>query len=218
MSLVGAALTAVTGTWLPEAIRAHGRRTAGFRPLALEPDAHRRGYLGASAFPRPRDLLKIRQAYLDGGVQKGRRVVDSAWIALSPATTGPAPDVFPEFYGEGEDGYPRHLYTLRSQERTYPGTGAGGNGGQLGVVVRSSNWRSSSPVGTTSRRDMGAVPRRDHRAGKPSPPPALSRASLPTHARGLCVPPRDRPRPHAHASRRRSWRTASDALVSHHPL
>jgi len=101
------------------------------------------GYLGGGAFVRPRDLLKVGQAYLDGGVWRGRRIVDAAWIErstkpsfqISPATTGLDKETFPEFYGEGEDAWAWHLNRLTSGERTYREYEASGNGGQLLMVI-----------------------------------------------------------------------------------
>jgi CubicO group peptidase (beta-lactamase class C family) len=101
------------------------------------------GYLGGGAFLRPRDLLKVGQAYLDGGVWRGRRIVDAAWVQrstkpsvhVSPATTGLEKEKFPEFYGEGDDAWAWHLNELRSGERTYREYEATGNGGQLLMVI-----------------------------------------------------------------------------------
>ena len=101
------------------------------------------GYLGGGAFLRPRDLLKVGQAYLDGGAWHGRRIVDPSWVKLStaprvainPATTGLDPQKFPEFYGEGVDAHAWHLSELRSGDRAYRDYAASGNGGQLLIVV-----------------------------------------------------------------------------------
>jgi CubicO group peptidase (beta-lactamase class C family) len=142
-NLVGAALTTATGTWLPELFE---RTVAG--PLQFGPHYWNlmptgEGYLGGGAYLRPRDLLKVGQAYLDGGVWRGRRLVDSSWVKLStsphaeisPATTGLDPKQFPEFYNEAVDGYAWHLSELHSGGRTYRDYAATGNGGQLLIVV-----------------------------------------------------------------------------------
>jgi CubicO group peptidase (beta-lactamase class C family) len=142
-NLLGAALTAGTRTWLPE----HFDRTVA-RPLQfgryywnLIPTGE--GYLGGGAYVRPRDLLKVGQAYLDGGVWNGRRIVDSAWVArstarhaeVSPETTGIPPEDFGNFYGRGWDGYLWHLGTLEAGGRSWRTYAASGNGGQLVIVV-----------------------------------------------------------------------------------
>ncbi len=101
------------------------------------------GYLGGGAFVRPRDLLKLGQAYLDGGVWQGRRIVDSTWVArstaaraeITQASTGLSAEDFPNFYAEGADGYAWHTYPLSSSGRSYHEYEATGNGGQVLIVV-----------------------------------------------------------------------------------
>ena len=46
------------------------------------------GYLGGGAYVRPRDLLKIGQTYLDGGVWHGHRIVDADWVRIYDAARG----------------------------------------------------------------------------------------------------------------------------------
>lgn len=143
MNLVGAALTTGTRTWLPEFFDRTVARPLQFGRYYWNLMPTGEGYLGGGAFLRPRDLLKVGQTYLDGGVWKGRRIVDSSWVArstalqmhISPATTGLSPENFSEFYGEGDDGYAWHLSQLRVGERTYRAYAATGNGGQLLIVV-----------------------------------------------------------------------------------
>ncbi len=87
--------------------------------------------------------MKVGQLYLDGGVWKGRRVVDKAWVRestaqrveITPATTGLTPEQFGEFYGGGTDGYAWHGFSVKSGEREYKGYQATGNGGQVLIVV-----------------------------------------------------------------------------------
>lgn len=142
-NLVGAALTVGTETWLPELFDRTIARPLGFGRYHWNLMPTGEGYLGGGAYLRPRDLLKIGQVFLDGGTWHGRRIVDSAWIALStavhaeitPATTGLSPDEFGNFYGVGKDGLAWHLGTLTSGGRAYPEFEASGNGGQLLIVV-----------------------------------------------------------------------------------
>lgn len=142
-NLVGAALTAATDTWLPELFDRTVARPLQFGPYHWNLMPTGEGYLGGGAYLRPRDLLKIGQAFLDGGVWNGRRIVDSAWVAAStaprveinPATTGLSTDDFPNFYGVGTDAYAWHLNQLTAGGRTWAGYEASGNGGQLLIVV-----------------------------------------------------------------------------------
>jgi CubicO group peptidase (beta-lactamase class C family) len=143
INLVGGALTLATHMWLPELFR---RTVAG--PLQfgewhwnLMPNGE--GYVGGGAFLLPRDLLKVGQLYLDGGVWNGRRIVPAEWVRLStsphvevsPETTGLGQDEFRNFYLRAADGLAWHLNTLKSGGRTYRTYGATGNGGQLLIVV-----------------------------------------------------------------------------------
>ena len=135
INLVGAALTVATRTWLPELFE---RTVAG--PLQfgrwhwnLSPTDE--GYLGGGSWLRPRDLLKIGQTYLNGGVWNGRRIVSAAWVAestaphmhISPATTGMSQEDFSNGYSEGDNGYAWHLGPSDYS--------ASGNGGQVLIVA-----------------------------------------------------------------------------------
>jgi CubicO group peptidase (beta-lactamase class C family) len=143
MNLMGAALTTATGTWLPELFERTVARPLQFGTYHWNLMPTDEGYLGGGAFVLPRDLLKIGQAYLDGGVWGGGRIVDESWVArstapyveVSPATTGFDPEQFSEFYAGGVDGYAWHMYGVRSGERTYRDYEATGNGGQVLIVV-----------------------------------------------------------------------------------
>lgn len=142
-NLMGAALTRATGTWLPELFERTVARALQFGPYHWNLMPTDEGYLGGGAFVRPRDLLKVGQAYLDGGVWRGRRIVDESWVTrstapyveISPTTTGLDPAWFGEFYAGGLDGYAWHLYGVRSGDRTYREYEANGNGGQILMVV-----------------------------------------------------------------------------------
>jgi CubicO group peptidase (beta-lactamase class C family) len=143
MNLVGAALTTATGTWLPELFERTVARPLGFGPYHWNLMPTGEGYLGGGAHVRPRDLLKVGQAYLDGGVWQGRRIVDTTWVArstgavveISPATTGLDSELFPEYYLAGADGYAWHLNGVRSGDRVLRDYAATGNGGQMLIVI-----------------------------------------------------------------------------------
>jgi CubicO group peptidase (beta-lactamase class C family) len=143
MNLMGAALTTAAKTDMPELFDREIAQPLQWGPYYWDMMPNGEGYLGGGAFVRPRDLLKLGQAYLDGGVWHGRRIVDAAWVkestathvAVSPATTGLAPDRFADFYFPGEDGYAWHIAHLHTPGRDYRAYGAGGNGGQLLIVV-----------------------------------------------------------------------------------
>jgi CubicO group peptidase (beta-lactamase class C family) len=147
INLVGSALAAATGTWLPELFDRTVARPLQFGRYHWNLDRSREGYLGGGAYLRPRDLLKLGQAYLDGGTWNGTRIVDAAWIArstaplveISPTTTGLSADAFRNGYIEGaegysKDGYAWHVVGVRSGGKAVHEYGASGNGGQLLLV------------------------------------------------------------------------------------
>lgn len=142
-NLVGAALTTATRTWLPELFEREVAAPLQFGRHYWNLMPNGEGYLGGGAFLTPRDLLKVGQAYLDGGQWHGKQIVDASWVktstaprvSINPATTGLDPQKFPEYYGEGVDAYAWHLSELHSGDRTYRDYAATGNGGQLLIVV-----------------------------------------------------------------------------------
>lgn len=143
MSLAGAALTTATHTWLPELFDRTVARPLQFGPYYWNLMPTNEGYLGGGAYMRPRDLLKVGQAYLDGGIWKNHRIATPEWVRLStapqidvtPSTTGLTREQFQNVYVEGRDGYAWHLGDLHDGERAYRAYLASGNGGQLLVVV-----------------------------------------------------------------------------------
>lgn len=143
INLMGAVLTTATGTWLPELFERTVARPLQFGRYHWNLMPTGEGYLGGGAFVRPRDLLKLGQAYLDGGVWKGRRIVESSWVTrstaprieISEATTGLTAEEFPNFYGKSADGLAWHVNQLKSGGRSFNTYEASGNGGQLLIVI-----------------------------------------------------------------------------------
>jgi CubicO group peptidase (beta-lactamase class C family) len=95
----------------------------------LMPPPTNAAYMAGGDRMRPRDFLKFGELLLDGGRWNGRQIVDTDWIARSmiPRT---AP------IGEGDRfGYAWHITTVAVAGRSYRVVSAGGNGGQLMLVV-----------------------------------------------------------------------------------
>jgi CubicO group peptidase (beta-lactamase class C family) len=142
-NLVGAAITTATHTWLPEWFDRTIAQPLQFGRYYWNLMPNGEGYLGGGAFMRPRDLLKLGQAYLDGGVWNGRRIVSADWvrqsttarIEVSPATTGLTQEEFENFYVPAQDGYAWHLAQTHANGRDYATYMATGNGGQLLIVI-----------------------------------------------------------------------------------
>lgn len=143
ISLTGGALTMATGEWLPALFDRTIAKPLQFGSYHWNVMPNGEGYLGGGAFVRTRDFLKIGQAYLDGGVWNGRRIVTEAWVKdsiaphahISPETTGVSGDAFTNNYYVVDEGYAWHHITVKSGDKTYPAYHGNGNGGQLLLVV-----------------------------------------------------------------------------------
>ncbi|MGY0617897.1 serine hydrolase domain-containing protein [Lysobacter sp. A378] len=128
INLLGGAVRHATGRPLTELFRdwiARPMQMHGYH-INLMPDDD--AYLAGGIRLRPRDMLKLGQLYLDGGVWHGQRLVDAAWIDASVTrrtTLGPNHDY----------GYAWHLHHFRVQGHDYRAYAAEGNGGQFVIVV-----------------------------------------------------------------------------------
>jgi len=142
-NLVGAALTVANKTWLPELFENKIARPLQFGRYHWNLMANDEGYLGGGVFLRPRDLLKVGQTYLNGGIWNGKRIADASWVKestsphmkINPQTTGLSADDFSNYYIEAEDGYAWHLGAVHAGEHSYSTYAATGNGGQLLIVI-----------------------------------------------------------------------------------
>lgn len=128
MSLVGAALTTATRTWLPEYFDRTVARPLQFGRYHFNLQPTLEGYLGGGIQIQPRDFLKIGQVYLDGGLWHSRRIVSADWVRRS--TMHQVADST-----QSADGYAWHRAVLTSGGRTYREYEANGNGGQYVIVL-----------------------------------------------------------------------------------
>jgi CubicO group peptidase (beta-lactamase class C family) len=143
INLAGAMLSRAGGEWLPALFDRTVARPLGFGPYYWNLQGTGEGYLGGGVFLRPRDFMKIGQAYLDGGVWNGHRIATPEWVKtstaeqihISEATTGVTGDAFRENYYDTGEGFAWHLLTVKSGDKAYPCWFANGNGGQLLIVV-----------------------------------------------------------------------------------
>ncbi len=143
INLAGAALSHVTGDWLPALFDRTVARPLDFGPYYWNLMGNGEGYLGGGVFVRTRDFLKVGQAYLNGGVWNGKRIVSAAWVKdslaphahISPATTGLEGDNFRNVYYDVDEGLAWHMVGVKSGDHVYPAYHANGNGGQLLLVV-----------------------------------------------------------------------------------
>lgn len=119
----------------------------GITDYVLQQDDRGRPYFGGGWYLRPRDMLTFGQAYLDGGLWKGHRVLSEDWVKKSTMTRLILEN-HPEKPGYG---YLWWSYSYTVGTRTYKTIEARGAGGQyiflvpsegLVVVVTSGNFRN----------------------------------------------------------------------------
>lgn len=128
INLLGGVLRRATGRPLPELFYRDvaAPLDIGEYHLNLMPGGD--AYMGGGVRMRPRDQLKLGQLYLDRGRWRGRRVIGADWVARSLAPHAG--------FGPGHDyGYAWHLVDVASRGRTYRIDEAGGNGGQLVLIL-----------------------------------------------------------------------------------
>lgn len=143
VNLVGAALRAATGESVPELFDRLIAQPLQFGRYHWNLAPNGEGYLGGGAYLRPRDMAKVGQLYLNGGVWNGRRIVSRAWVEESTSphveineqTTGLDAETFANIALRGADGYAWHRYGVRVGERLIGAYEANGNGGQFIIVV-----------------------------------------------------------------------------------
>ncbi len=124
INLAAGVVTRTMGVWLPAFFQRTVAEPLGIRRWAMNLTPTGQGYGGGGLYLRPRDLLKLGQAYLDGGVWNGHRLVSTAWIHQSTSRQmASGPNTW--------DGYGWHLNVLNGHEE-YEATG---NGGQFLIVV-----------------------------------------------------------------------------------
>jgi len=108
-------------------------KSALFDPLGIEHASWRYSPLGL-AFTggglglRSRDLLKLAQLYLDGGMRKGARVVPESWVKRSVSPHARIDE-------KAEYGYLWWLRSFTASGKTWPAWFMSGNGGNKVVVV-----------------------------------------------------------------------------------
>ena len=143
INLVGAAIAGSSGESVLSALQTRVLDPLGFKNAYWNVMPNGDAYFGGGAYLRSRDLLKIGQLYLDGGVWRGQRLVDADWIAesvkpqaaITAETTGLDEEAFNRFYFGGTDGYAWHLHDIVTGGQTYKSYEASGNGGQMVVIV-----------------------------------------------------------------------------------
>ena len=86
------------------------------------------GYMGGGMRFRPRDFMKLRQLYLDGGTWHGKRVVSADWVKRSTVPRYP-------MQHQQKYGYLWWMLEFPYEGRTLQSYFMAGNGGQIVVVI-----------------------------------------------------------------------------------
>jgi CubicO group peptidase (beta-lactamase class C family) len=134
LNLVGGAVAAATGRWIPDLFDELLARPVQFARyyLNLMPDGQ--AYMGGGAYLRPRDQLKLGQLYLSGGLWNGKSILNRGWVTES---TSPHSHFSPanSLGQKHEYGYGWHIHDLANGAKTYRVFAAEGNGGQFVIAI-----------------------------------------------------------------------------------
>ncbi len=128
INLVGQAIGRAERRWLPEFFDVELAQPLGIEHYGMNLMPTGEGYSAGGMHVRPRDLLKFGQLYLDGGVWRGQRLIDRAWVERS--TRRQQPDT-----AGADDGFAWHRHVLRVRGRDVQTYEASGNGGQFLLVA-----------------------------------------------------------------------------------
>ena len=132
INLLGAIVRNATRTWLPEFFDENVAKPLQIKTYHWNLMPTGDGYAGGGLYLRPRDQLKLGQLYLNGGVWNGKRVISKDWVERSTSRQS----TFGKTLGLDHDyGYGWHLYHFEIGDRSYRAYAAGGNGGQIVMVI-----------------------------------------------------------------------------------
>jgi CubicO group peptidase (beta-lactamase class C family) len=134
LNLVGGAVSHAAGRWLPEFFDEYVARPLQFHTYHMNLMLTGEAYMGGGIYLCPRDELKLGQLYLSGGIWDGRHVVSKEWVQQS-TTAYSSFDPQTDFDTNHEYGYGWHINHVRVGNRIFRTYSAGGNGGQIVMVI-----------------------------------------------------------------------------------
>ncbi|MGA7314360.1 MAG: serine hydrolase [Silvibacterium sp.] len=134
LNLVGGTVAQATQSWLPELFERYLARPLQFGNYHLNLMPTGEAYMGGGLYLRPRDELKIGQLYLSGGIWTGTRIVSKNWIQQS-TTAYSIFDPQTNYDAPHEYGFGWHINRLQVGDRAFRVYSAGGNGGQIVMVI-----------------------------------------------------------------------------------
>ncbi len=132
INLLGGIVRNKAHKWLPEFFYDNVAKPLQMKTYHWNLMPNGDGYAGGGIYMRPRDQLKLGQLYLDGGVWNGQRVVSKDWVERS---TSRQSSFGPTLGADHDYGYGWHLYHFEVGGRSYRAYAAGGNGGQIVIVI-----------------------------------------------------------------------------------
>lgn len=132
LNLAGGVAAKVSNAWLPDLFYQDFGRPLQFHTYHLNLQPTGEAYMGGGAYIRPRDQLKLGQLYLAGGMWNGRRVLSQDWVERSLAVHASFED---RFGVDHQYGWGWHIHHLKIGDRVYREYEAGGNGGQLVLIL-----------------------------------------------------------------------------------
>lgn len=134
LNLVGGAVSRATKSALPEFFDKYLARPLQFHTYHMNLMPTGEAYMGGGLRLRPRDELKLGQLYLSGGIWNQRRVVSREWVRRS-TTAYSSFDPQTDYDAPHQYGFGWHINRLHVGDRTFRAYSAGGNGGQIVMVI-----------------------------------------------------------------------------------
>jgi CubicO group peptidase (beta-lactamase class C family) len=134
LNLVGGTVAQATHSWLPEFFDRYLARPLQFGAYHMNLMPTGEAYMGGGLYIRPRDELKLGQLYLSGGIWHGTRIVSEDWVRRS-TTAYSTFDPQTNYDAPHEYGFGWHINHLQVGSRVFRAYNAGGNGGQIVMVI-----------------------------------------------------------------------------------
>jgi CubicO group peptidase (beta-lactamase class C family) len=134
LNLVGGVVSQATKSPLPEFFDEYLARPLQFRTYHMNLMPTGEAYMGGGLYLRPRDELKLGQLYLSGGMWNQRRIVSQDWVRQS-TTVHSSFEPQTDYDAPHEYGFGWHINQLHVGDRIFRSYSAGGNGGQIVMVV-----------------------------------------------------------------------------------
>ncbi len=147
INMVGSVIGRATQLWLPRFFDEFLAQPLQITQYAMNLMPNGEAYAGGGLHLVPRDALKFGELYLRGGVWNGRRLVSASWVRQSTARHVDRDD-------GSTDGFGWHRHVLRVGRKKYDTYEAGGNGGQLVVVIPALDLVVATTAGNYGQYDV----------------------------------------------------------------